>query len=144
MAGVRSIQRKLKAYKNALPDVLDDSVEATKGKVIELNKDQLLHGINASGNRIGIYKNDEYAVMKNQMNPLAGFGFKDYRLTGAYYAGIFATTDQGKLTIGTTDFKAAFLDRPGLYGLTVQSKISYRPFFRPVFFDRSRQVLKQS
>lgn len=142
MPGVRAIQRKLTAYKQALPAILDQTVEDTKDKVIELNKDQLLHGLDAFGVKIGEYKSIPYAIQKFSLNSLAGFGQKDYRLTGAYYEKIYAIIQGGKLIIGSSDSKNKWLDFPGEFGLTDESKVKYRPVFRPVFFNLSRIYLK--
>jgi hypothetical protein len=144
MPGVKAIQRKLKALKNQMPAVLDLTVEQTKDKIIELNKNQLLHGLDASGNKIGEYKNLNYAIRKFSLNNLAGFGMKDYRLTGDYYAAIYAIISNGKLTIGSSDGKNKWLDFEGEFGLTPESKQEYKPVFRPVFFENSRNVLKNS
>lgn len=144
MAGPLAIKRKLLALKQALPAIAEDSVEQTKQTVIQLNREQMLRGQDASGNLIGKYKSDPYALKKFALSSLAGFGNKDYRLTGEYYRGFFAATDAGKLILGSIDPKARFLDRPGLFGLTNESRQKYKPVLTHAFVSLSKNKIKSS
>lgn len=76
-------------------NIVTDSIDATKNKLRFLQRLQLLHGERSTGKKIGRYKNAHYAVMKFQQNPLAGMGYIDLRLTGAWYKDIFIEVRDG-------------------------------------------------
>jgi hypothetical protein len=159
MPGVRAIQRKLNAYKQSLPAILDQTVDNTKDKYLELNKEQLLEGKNRFGQHLApTYFNDpyfkspesakRYSDWKDRITPndLRPSGVPNLFITGVYHSTIDITVDPGKITIAASFGAANDIEKkyPGIYGLDSDSKIKYRPFFRPVFFKLSRNTLKGS
>jgi hypothetical protein len=144
MAGVRAVKNKFIRLRNALPDLRDDAIEGTKDHFIALNQQQMLQGLDANGNTLGQYKNPAYARMKNKMNPLPGYGIKDFRLTGAYYRGFFLFVDDGKIRMGSMDPKAVFLMNKGKdyrFGLMPENKRTYvHQDFTPEF---KRLIIEQ-
>lgn len=138
MATTSIVKRKIQVWRNSLAAIGEDSVEATKGTVIQLNQEQMLKGQKGNGGRLGTYKSASYAIKKFSMNNLAGFGNKDYKLTGAFYRGFFAATDAGKLILGSNDPKSSFLDQDGLFGLTPESKVKYNPILKKEFIIQSK------
>lgn len=138
MATTSIVKKRIQLWRNSLTAIGEDSVEATKKTIIELNQEQMTKGQKGNGGRIGTYKSAAYAIKKFSMNNLAGFGSKDYKLTGAYYRGFFAATDAGKVIIGSIDPKASFLDQEGLFGLTPESKVKYNPVLKKEFIIQSK------
>ena len=57
--------------------------------VLNANREQMLYGFNADGSMIGRYKSELYAEGKYAMNPRAGFGNVDLRLTGAMFNSLY-------------------------------------------------------
>lgn len=57
----------------------------TGDKMLDLNRDQLYHGLKSDGHRMQRYRSKQYAQQKNEMNPLPGLGNPDLFLTGRTY-----------------------------------------------------------
>ncbi len=121
--------RKMESVKMA--DVVEDSLFAIQGQLVKLQRLQLLMGQRADGKKIGKYKDPHYAVKKYQMNPLAGFGFMDWRVTGALHGGVFAEIRENSVVFYSTDSKTnALTERLGdVFGLnkanTKEAAINY-------------------
>ncbi len=69
---------------NNLNPILAESVSNTDSALLDVHADQLKHGKSGSGERIGKYKNKQYRRKKFDMNPLAGYGNVDLKLTGEF------------------------------------------------------------
>lgn len=123
-------------------DAVAIAVEAlteTKEAIADLNTEQMHRGLNADGGKIGEYHSELYAEEKFKLNPLAGFGFVDLRLTGAYYQGRYIKIVGDKVVQGSTDPKAQKLEEKygHLYGLTPQFKREYlNEALRPAFTNK--------
>lgn len=122
---------------------VDDAIEQTKEKVVELNRSQLLRGENKDGDRLGKYRNPAYARMKAAMNPLAG-GSVDLKLTGGFQREMFVDQRRDALVLGSTDEKTQSLLRryPGAFGLGPRSIESYRATVRPVLFSMIKNQMR--
>lgn len=133
MAGVRELYRKYERLRDGLRGIAEDSVQETSGEFMDLNKDQMQHGLDSKGDSLGEYKNAEYKAKKLALNPLAQ-GRKDYKLTGAYYRGMFAIVDNGVIKTGSFDEKAPFLQpKPDeRFGLDPEHQLQYIGILRPV------------
>lgn len=59
------------------------ALDYTKGKYLDNQREQMMHGEDNTGGNIGSYQSDAYASMKNRMNPLAD-GYVDLKLTGSF------------------------------------------------------------
>lgn len=143
MAGVRAIKKKIQAFKRAIPALAEDSIAQTKESIIELNQEQMVQGLDRYGNSLGSYKDPLYAAKKAAMFPGAG-GRKNYKLTGDYYKGFFASVDGGIVRLGSIDIKASYPSLSGKdfrFGLDIESHRKYISILKPVFFEKSRQVL---
>lgn len=119
--------------------VIQTTMEGTKEQIADLNIEQLRQGFSKSGERFSPYRNEEYAAMKNQLNPLPGFGNPDYILTGAFSSRIQATATEDGYQITSTDPKLAKLiardpsDLPiGLSPVTHEKALNevVRPYFK--------------
>ncbi len=112
MSGINEMIRKMESVKIA--DVVEESLFAIQDKLVKLQRLQLLMGQRADGKKIGKYKDPHYAVRKFQLNPLAGFGFMDWRVTGALHGGVFAEVRESSVVFYSTDSKTnALTERLG-------------------------------
>lgn len=109
--------------------VVSDVYEQTKEPLADLNAVQLLNGLSAKGKNLKSYSNPVYAELKNRMNPLPGFGNPDLRLTGAFYRGIYASSQGGRLSITSTDSKTPDLEKKygelNIFGLSEKFRIEH-------------------
>lgn len=85
--------------------LIEDSFYDITSTLVEAQKDQLIHGYLSTGQKTGTYKIEAYALKKHAMNPLAGYGHKDYKLTGELQKEIFVSVHQGELVFGSFDPK---------------------------------------
>jgi hypothetical protein len=83
----------------------EESIDQTKEDYKSSQRDQMLHGLKADGSKIGKYRSPAYARRKYAMNPLAGFGNMDWRLTGSLHKEIFVHADNGLVVTGSADEK---------------------------------------
>jgi hypothetical protein len=108
--------------------IIDDSFIETTDDLLEINKDQLLHGMTNTGEKITpVYFRDEYAAEKNQMNSLPGYGTPDLKLTGAFHNEIRIDYKTGVLSSHSNDEKADELEfrYQNIYGLGGPFKAKY-------------------
>lgn len=122
-----------KAEQIDLNQAISEAIDATAKQFIDEQKDQLLHGINSAGDPIGQYKNKRYALMKNAMNPIPGFGVPDLRLKGNFYGGLFIDARNDRIVVDSADEKAKYIyQRYGdVLGLSGQFQDQYVRVFRP-------------
>jgi hypothetical protein len=108
-------------------EVVETSLESTKGDLLRRQKGQLLRGERADGKKIGHYKSDKYAEYKHRLNPLAGEGNMDWALTGKLYDELFADVREGSVVLDTADPKAEKLieDHGDPFGLNPDNRGSY-------------------
>lgn len=75
---------------------------ANQGYLVELNKSQLLNGVNAKGGSLGRYKSKSYVKYKKKLNPK---GVVDLKLTGKFHSSIFVKNSKWPLVIDAHDVK---------------------------------------
>lgn len=85
--------------------------------VVELNRQQLLEGVNRENDGVGEYRSPSYALMKERMNPRAGFGNVDLKLSGSFYDNFHLAIDSTEYAIFSTDWKTNKL--MGKYGVEI-------------------------
>lgn len=103
---MRSIKQLLDSVTSLDMDrIADDTLEGTKDEIADFNIDQLRHGISQSGEHFKPYQNEEYAEMKNRLNPLPGFGNPDYILTGDFSSRVEAKVTKEGFQLTSTDSK---------------------------------------
>lgn len=113
-------------------------IQSDEKELVELNQSQLLRGKTSKDGQVGTYVLEDYADLKYFMNPLAGHGNVDLKLTGAFYDGFFITVDNSYFTFDSKDGKTyasesgeglglSLTEKYGndIFGLTVQNKIKY-------------------
>lgn len=123
MATIRQVATNVMSL-DLLKESMKTVVDMTK-EIIELNIDQMKHGKKSDGSMIGKYKDPFYAQMKHDMNPLAGYGNKDFILTGAHSESMFIQPRQASWDMGSLDWKSAILVQSAgqdIYGLSKESK----------------------
>ena len=144
MATIADIRKRF----NAL-DLIEEAgaaIDQTRDQLIEKQKDQLLHGFNSKGERIGKYKSAKYARVKNQMNPLAGLGNVDLKVKGDYHGGLFVDVRTDSYVVESGDEKSGDLEKKygkKTLGLNKDSLEEYVPNdLQPVFIKNIRKKLK--
>lgn len=91
-------------------EVIVDALVLSEQDYADRQRQQMLSGLNADGDKIGVYRDPKYKAKKFRMNPIPGLGFVDLKLHGGFYDGIFAITDNDGLRVGSTDFKSKMLE----------------------------------
>lgn len=116
------------------------AVGKTTEAMIALNKEQLEAGYGADGKRIGRYRSQVYAQMKNAMNPLPGLGNVDLILTGAFSDSFQVDVNGDEIERIATDSKTdVLIDKYGddVFGLTDNNQEFYNEeVFYPVMADQ--------
>jgi hypothetical protein len=110
--------------------LIRESVDENRDELIRLQKDQMLHGYDSLGKRIGKYKNKKYAIKKHALNPLPGLGFKDEKLTGSFQNEIFIDARNEGVVFSSLDEKTPdIIDREGenIFGLNEAYQTLYSP-----------------
>lgn len=104
------------------------AIDKTAGMIVEFNKQQLKRGLSAGPARISPkYKKKDYAVEKNAMNPLPGYGIPDLLYTGDFYAGFGIEVKADEYEVFSTDPKAYELEAKykQIFGMNQESKRTY-------------------
>lgn len=123
-------------------DISFQSVSETKEVITDIQREQMFQGLNSKGNQIGSYASYDYAVEKNDMNPLPGFGIPDLKLTGAFYAGFGTEVTPEEFSTSSSDEKNADLTaKYNPFGLNKLSKTDYADKLRPVLVKNVRNKL---
>jgi len=74
------------------------AIGRTSDVIAELNVEQLEAGFTSEGKRLRKYRNRNYAMFKNAINPLPGFGNPDLILTGSF-------TKSFQIDVGSDDIE---------------------------------------
>lgn len=125
-------------------DIAVESIDETKEEIKVKQKDQLLYGLKADGTKIGRYRNNKYAAKKYALNPLAGFGNVDLRLTGELHREIFVDVRDNTLVIDSADEKTgSLINKYGdPFGLGSERRAEYiNETLRKVFIDNIKKVV---
>jgi hypothetical protein len=85
--------------------IVADAMYNTKNDIIQLQVEQMYSGKRSDGKLIGKYKNKVYAAKKYSLNPLAGFGNVDLRLTGDFQDYIIADVRENSVVFSSEDDK---------------------------------------
>lgn len=94
----------------------------------EMQRKQMLLGVNSLDRKIGKYKNKNYAEKKHAMNPKPGFGFKDLKLTGEFQRSIMVEPRDAEVIFTSNDEKTnEIVNREGsvIFGLTPKNREKY-------------------
>lgn len=125
MAGINALIRNLEAIdmEQVIGEALEQTIEQHKIRL----QNQMLHGEAKTG-KIGKYRSLSYAARKVLINPLAGFGNVDLKLTGSFQDLIEIKVDGAGTNTTSADEKAEELRHKygdEIYGLNKQNKSDY-------------------
>lgn len=122
-------------------DIVRDAANNTAEDWAELNREQLLHGLNSQGQPVGEYRSPVYAEVKNRINPLPGFGVPDLKNTGAFHDAIFMRAKGGQVITSSSDWKLSVLEKKygkSILGLNSEYKKLY--IFGAFYNDIKKQL----
>lgn len=128
MATLSSLIQDFQNRKNDLAQAAVDSFNETSEDWVDLNRNQMLHGLNSDGTQIGQYASPVYSEVKFRMNELAGEGNVDLRLTGAFQDAEYAIAVGKKITSNSSDYKNQMLEKKygkKIHGLNLENKKVY-------------------
>lgn len=94
-----------------IDNTIIEAVIDEKESIIDLNVDQIEHGINSDGEILGEYASDEYASLKKSMGSKAPSGIVDLKLTGEFLEGIYMGRKGNTGIIDSRDEKTDKLER---------------------------------
>lgn len=127
-------------------DVVDNGlltiIKKNQAEALDLNTGQLFEGRDAKDQSLGGYANPRYAAFKQTLNPA---GVVDLKLTGSFYQGFFANTDQFPVTFGSNDPKSEMLSEKygqDIFGLNQNKLETFRQDIKPDVQDLFRSFLK--
>lgn len=124
---VAEVLRRLESF-----DIVEETrsiVEAHTVALADMNREQLMDGLDSSGKKMDRYKNDAYARKKYQMNSRPGYGIRDQKKTGRFHEGVYAKTTSTAYVLSSSDSKTKLItDRDGevIFGLTGENKTIFR------------------
>ena len=122
MSTINEIRRRIASLD--ISDAAATAIDQSRNVIVKQQHDQLLHGLRADGKKIGRYKNKAYAAKKAAMNPLPGFGFMDWKLTGQLHKDIFIDVRKETFVLDSADSKTGGLisrfNDP--FGLTLEGR----------------------
>ncbi len=99
---------------DAVEQIALKAVRDNEKEVLNLNKNQLLEGVDSKDSFLMPYASDAYAERKLKLNPL---GVTDLKLTGRFYEGFFIQANKFPIYIFSTDDKTRSLF--GKYGADI-------------------------
>lgn len=116
----------------------------TADDLVRLNREQLYHGDDSTGNFLKKYRDPDYAELKRFMNPLPGEGNPDLYLTGKTYESMEVDIDGENIEYLMDDpygLKEKYGDE--IQGLTVDNKSRHvRENLQPVFVNLVKEKLR--
>jgi len=104
-------------------DIFRQEVKEYESQILDYVIERWQRGQGVNGGVIGEYRNEDYAIFKNQKNPLAGFGNVDLIDTGELKDGLFIQELWSVFIIKSSDPKYKMIaDKYGIeeFGLTEQ------------------------
>jgi hypothetical protein len=136
-----------KAFRFSMTEVVENALLDTKEELVDVQRQQMVHGERSDGKRIGKYKNKAYASMKNFMNSKPGLGFKDLRLTGSFHKMMFVDIrENGRVIFSSLDEKLPqIIEREGelIFGINKKFRVPYsHDTLGPAIIKRINDLLK--
>lgn len=118
-------------------------IEETKDVLISLNQEQLLKGVDSNGETLLPYRNQNYALYKNSLNPLAGMGTPDLKLSGQFFKEWVVKVSNSEMEFDSNDSKTPNLVKK--YGDTVfgLSEESRKTYTFGAFYDGVRKHIEE-
>jgi len=120
---------------------LAELVQETSEEVLNMNRAQLMQGMDSQGNSLGKYQSESYARFKRTLNPR---GVVDLKLTGSFHENFFIASEV-PLIIWSYDEKTNDLvEKYGedIFGLTEDNRKAYLVgYIRPRFIEYQKALL---
>jgi len=145
MATLQDMANKLKNIN--LVEIVDNAIDQTKGSIVNLNKDQLLHGIATDNTLLGRYT-PAYAKRKSKIKQsLAPSGIYDFSLYGSFQDGMYSADKGDIIEVGSIDLKEGWLEKYGgganrVFGLTDENKTEYsQTILKPIIQEKIKSYL---
>ena len=144
MATIRAFNERVQALSE---DIFMEVFMESNAHVIEKNLDQLQEGKDKNERNLKQYSQQDYAEWKNQLNPKAGLGNPDLKVTGDFWQGFVLTQTGGtKYEIKSTDSKAGKLSAKygeDIYGLADPKRDEFvSETYRPKLTAKVKEILK--
>lgn len=146
MSTILDLLEKVEQF-DAYDTVLDGIIE-NENIAVSMNKDQLMSGVDSESRFISPeYQNDNYASLKNSMNPKPGIGIPDLKLTGDFQGGFYLdinSLDRGYFEIDSIDDKTENLLEKypdEIFGLTDENEQEF--FLKNVMDYFAQEVLNK-
>lgn len=132
MSGINEMIRRLEAM--SITDVVGVAMENTQKRLTDAQRNQMLEGLRSDGKKIGKYKSKTYAAKKFAMNPMAGLGNIDLKLTGEFQAAILVDVRPGSqsLVFSSADEKTSMIVSllgKEVFGLSTPFAKEYSAYF---------------
>lgn len=120
-------------------------VEADKGQVIrKAKKNELEFGLRPDFKKIGQYRNDDYAFIKNLQNPLAGYGNIDLIRTGAFVNSLFPVRrGNGFIFDSNVDYRDNLIENHGEAPIVGLNQKTFNKIQIDVLAPELRKEIKQ-
>lgn len=123
-------------------------LEQSQYEIIAFNRGQLHAGQDNTGGLIDRkYKRKQYALFKEELNPVPGYGTPDLYVSGNFYNGIgvVVNSSQWNFTISSSDSKAPKLElkySTDIYGLDPENtEYLSQEIIKPKIIDSLRNQL---
>lgn len=124
-----TIPKLLKKFQELNTDkIIDESFRESSDEFEKKNRAQLVTGQDKQGGKITPrYRNNKYARVKNELNPVPGLGVPDLKVTGAFHRGLRADLVGDTIKIESSDRKNEWLEPKysGIFGLGGQFKTEF-------------------
>jgi hypothetical protein len=112
-----------------LRENLPDLIRETSGAVLSLNRFQLFNqSVDKTGEPLKFYSSLSYALEKNKINPLPGFGRPDLYLTGSFQRAMYVEVNSQSIKVWSRDSKTDDLIKKyseDIFGMSPESKGKY-------------------
>lgn len=123
--------RKMNVRKVAMELLTQDSISQ---RYIQFQQEQMLHGEDNEGGRIGTYQSKRYAIYKQKLNSLASGGV-DLKLSGDFYNAItLVSSSNSKFRVYSKNKKNSILTEwygPNIFYLNPIYLLEFRKFYMP-------------
>ena len=118
MATILQVLNNFKALN--LMEVSANTIYELRENIYDLNREQLIRGLDKFGKKFYEYKSEQYADYKYSKNTLAGYGNADGKDTGAFYDEItLRFLNKSTYLIYSQDEKYKKLTSPKMFGADI-------------------------
>lgn len=124
MGKIKDLRNKFERIYEEQEKELEDIIRRGEQAIVDMNKGQLMAGVNSDGSGLGQYASKSYAEMKRTLNPR---GVVDLKLTGSFHDNFFVAVEL-PLTIWSYDSKTDDLVKKygrNIFGLTEENKRAF-------------------